>query len=140
MIAYFDASAVVPLVVSETATTLCERIWDDADRCVSVRLLYPEARAALARARRLRRLTGAQLKTAIHELDVIVSELDHVEVTADRARAAGELAEVHALRGDDAVHLAAAVAVSSSELVFVTGDGQLAGAARSAGLVVAATG
>ena len=52
------------------------------------------------------------------------------------ARHAGELAQRHELRGYDAVHLAAAVTVRSADLVVVTGDNDLARAAR-VGLLVA---
>ena len=49
MIAYFDTSAVIPTIIDEPASVACVRLWDEADRVISVRLLYPEARAALAR-------------------------------------------------------------------------------------------
>lgn len=52
MIAYFDTSAFVPLVIDEPSSPTAQRLWDIADRVVSVRLLYPETRAALAMARR----------------------------------------------------------------------------------------
>ena len=53
------------------------------------------------------------------------------------ARNAGDLAQAHQLRGYDAVHLPAAVAALDAELVLVTGDNDLAGAARAQGLPVA---
>ena len=136
MIAYFDTSAVVPLLVAEEATERCERLWDEATRVVSTRLLYPEARAALARAERLGRLTKRQLTKVVAELDALVDEVDMVELDPDLARSAGELAQLHALRGDDAVHLAAALAVADDDVVMVTGDGDLAAAAGDAGLAV----
>ncbi len=106
---------------------------------VSVRLLYPEARAALARAQRLRRITPLQLAAAVVQLDVIMTEIDHVEVTEELARSGGELAQVHGLRGYDAVHLAAAMVVSDGDVVLVTGDGELASAALDNGMAVAVT-
>ena len=139
MIAYFDTSAIVPLIIDEPSSTICTRLWNDADRSVSVRLLYPEARAALAKARRMDRLTSAQLTSAIGELDAIVAEIDHIEVTAGLAHAAGDLAQVHRLRGYDAVHLAAASTAAHAELVLVTGDADLAQASRAVGISVAFT-
>jgi predicted nucleic acid-binding protein len=53
-------------------------------------------------------------------------------------RAAGDLAELDGLRGDDAVHLAAAVAVRAT--VVASADRQLIGAARSRGFGVAQPG
>ncbi len=139
MIAYFDTSAVVPLIVSEPATERYIRLWNESSRIVSVRLLYPEARAAFARANRMGRITPNQLASAVTDLDSIIAEVDHVEITADLASAAGDLAQAHGLRGYDAVHLAAAHAVADSDLVLVTGDTDLAAAASVLGISVAAT-
>ena len=136
MISYFDTSAVVPLIVDEASTELCSRAWNDSTRVVCARLLYPEARAALARAERIGRLDGSQLRGAVAELDSIIAQVDHIEVTAALAQEAGELAEAHGLRGHDAVHLAAAAAVHDNDLVLVTGDTSLAAAARALGLAV----
>ena len=137
MIAYFDTSAVIPTIIDEPASVACVRLWDEADRVISVRLLYPEARAALARAHRMNRLTLRQLAAATDELDAAVREVDNVEMGAELARHAGELAQRHELRGYDAVHLAAAVTARSADLVVVTGDNDLARAAQSVGLLVA---
>ncbi len=132
MIAYFDTSAAVPLIIDEPSSAKANRIWDDATRISSVRLLYPEASAALARAERMRCITKAQLVAAVAELDSITTQIDHVEITAYLARAAGELARAHGLRGYDAVHLAAVLAARDDDLVFVTGDGDLGAAANVA--------
>jgi uncharacterized protein len=139
MIAYFDTSAIIPVIIDEPSSTICTRLWNDADRSISVRLLYPEARAALAKARRMDRITNAQLTAAIGELEAIIAEIDHIEVTAELAHAAGELAQTHGLRGYDAVHLAAASAAANTELVLATGDSDLAQASRSVGISVAFT-
>jgi predicted nucleic acid-binding protein len=137
VIAYFDTSAVVPLLVDEATTELCSRLWNESTRVVSVRLVYPEARAALAQARRLGRITRSQLVEAVAELDSLVDQIDIIELGADIARSAGDLAEQHGLRGYDSVHLAAALVVADDELVLVTGDTELATAAMSAGIAVA---
>lgn len=139
MIAYFDTSAVIPLLIGEPSSVTCTRMWNEAARSVSVRLLYPESRAALARAERMGRINKSQHEAAIVELETIITEIDHVEITARLARHAGELARIHELRGYDAVHLAAAVAAFDADLVMVTGDNHLAGAARRHGLAVALT-
>ena len=59
MIAYFDTSALIPLLIDEPASVRAARLWDEAARVVSVRLAYPEARAGLARAGRMGRLSPA---------------------------------------------------------------------------------
>ena len=139
MIAYFDTSAIVPLVIDEPSTDLCNRIWTESTRVVGVRLLYPEARAALARAERMARLTADQLTTAVAELDSVYAEIDLIEITAELAQAAGELAQEYGLRGYDAVHLAAARTVADQELVLATGDEELAVAATALGITVSVT-
>ncbi len=132
MIAYFDTSAVVPLLVAEPGSGRALALWDGADRVVSVRLVYPETRAALAQAHRLGRLTARELRTAVKAFESLHEQLDVVEVDADLARRAGELAEAHLLRAYDAVHLAAAESVRDANLVVVAGDAALldAGAAE----------
>jgi len=57
VIAYYDTSAVVPLLIAEPGSARAATLWDQADRVISVRLLYPEARTALADAKRLGRLS-----------------------------------------------------------------------------------
>jgi hypothetical protein len=85
------------------------------------------------------RITSAQLTAAIDELEAIITEIDHIEVTAELAHTAGELAQRFELRGYDAVHLAAASAAAHTELVLATGDTDLAEASRSVGISVALT-
>ena len=68
MIAYFDTSAVIPLLIEEPASAGAVRLWDEATRIVSTHLLYPEARSALARAQRVGRLSEAQHTLAKHGL------------------------------------------------------------------------
>ncbi|MGH2721782.1 MAG: type II toxin-antitoxin system VapC family toxin [Actinomycetota bacterium] len=137
MIAYFDTSAVVPLLIAEPGSPRAAAVWNGADRVVSVRLVHPETRAALAQARRLGRLTARQLRDAVAGFDALFEELDLVDIGDALARHAGDLAERHGLRGYDAVHLAAAQRVRDSTLVVVAGDGALLDAARSEGMTVA---
>ena len=139
MIAYFDTSALIPLIVDEPVSAVCVRLWNEAERVVSSRLLYPEARAALAQAERMKRLGASELEHAVQELDSLVSEISFLELSADVAASAGDLAQAHGLRGYDAVHLASALLVNDQELVLVAGDHQLAVAARNSGIAVAVT-
>lgn len=140
MIAYFDTSAIVPLLIDEPGSGHARRAWDEASRIVGVQLVYPEARAALAQARRLGRLTSAQLRTAVHALDERFPQIDVVEIDEPLAREAGALAEAHGLRGYDAVHLAAAQRVQQPDLVLVAGDRSLLAAAGAIGVTVASIG
>lgn len=139
MIAYFDTSALVPLVITEPASATCGRLWNEATRVVSTRLIYPGARAALAQAERMHRLTAAEAARAVDDLDAIALQISYLEITAELAASAGDLAQTHGLRGYDAVHLASAALVDDDELVLVTGDRDLGQAARAIGLSVALT-
>ncbi len=139
MIAYFDTSALIPLVVEEAGSEPASQLWDAAERVVTVRLTYPEGRAALAQARRLGRLTLRRYRTARDGFEDLWRQLDRVEVTAGLAQRAGELAEELALRGYDAVHLAAAETVADPDAVLVAGDGPLCQAAATLGFAVTRT-
>jgi predicted nucleic acid-binding protein len=137
VIAYFDTSAVVPMLIAEAGSARAASLWDGADRVVSVRLTYPETRAALAQAERLGRLTARQLRDAVTEFDSLFEEIDLVEVDDALARRAGELAEVRQLRGYDAVHLAAADRIRDPNVVVIAGDGALLDAATAEGMATA---
>jgi predicted nucleic acid-binding protein len=137
VIAYFDTSAVVPLLIAESGSARAASLWAGADRVVSVRLIYPETRAALAQAERLGRLTARQLRDALAAFDSLFEEIDLVEVDDALARRAGELAEARQLRGYDAVHLAAADRVHDPDVVVVAGDGALLDAATAEGMKAA---
>lgn len=139
MIAYFDTSSIVPLLVDEAGSETAGRLWDEADRIVSIRLAYAEGHAALAQAARGERIDQRQLRRAVTELLNVYGQLDLVEVTDPLVRRAGTLSETHALRGYDALHLAAADAVHDSELIFVSGDAGLCKAAGDRGMQVART-
>jgi len=138
VIAYFDTSALVPLLVSEPGTERAVTLWDAAGHVVSSRLSYPEGRAALAQAHRLDRLTNRGLRDAVDALDACFEEIDLVEVDDGLARRAGQIAEVRALRGYDAVHLASALLIQDADLVMVSGDLALLAAARAEGMSTAA--
>lgn len=140
MIAYFDTSAVVPLLIAESGSSEAGRLWDDADRVVSASIMLAEARAALAQALRLGRMTAAELDTAKGEFARLVEEIDFVETTRSILTSAGDVAEQYGLRAYDATHLAAALRLADDDIVVVAGDRDLLRAARQAGLAVAPIG
>ncbi len=139
MIAYFDTSALIPLVIEEPGSELAARLWDEADHLVSVRLVYTEAGAALAQARRMGRVTPRQLRGLVDSIDSLYEQLDRLDVDEILVRRAGELAEQLGLRGYDAVHLAGAERLNDPQLVLVAGDGALLEAATELGLAVTST-
>lgn len=138
MISYFDTSALVPLLVDESATVDALRFWSESDRVATARIAVVETAAALAQAARIGRLTKAQHREAKHGAAHMFDRTDLVEIDTALIQVAAHVAELHSLRGYDAVHLAAAMALSDGFLVFVAGDRALLRAAKSAGFTTAA--
>lgn len=134
MIAYFDTSAIIPLLLDEPLSELASRVWRQASWVATARITYVEARSALARACRTGCISPGMLRNAVEDLDALCRHVHYVEITADLVARAGNLAEEAALRAYDAIQLAAAVAMDIDDLVVVTGDRQLAAAAQSLGL------
>jgi predicted nucleic acid-binding protein len=136
VIAYFDTSAVVPLLVEEPGTDISLRVFLQADTVATVRMTFAEAAAALARASRLGRLTADAHDEALGELESAWAQMDVLHVDDDLVRTAGALARTHALRGYDAVHCAAALRVTSTSTVALAGDQHLLEAWQREGLQV----
>ncbi len=136
MIAYFDTSAVVPLVVEEPGTDISLRVFLQSDTVATVRMTFAEAAAALARASRLGRLTADAHGRALAGLESVRVQMDVLEVDDDLVHAAGALARDHALSGYDAVHCAAALRVTSTSTVALAGDRDLLAAWQREGLQV----
>lgn len=134
MIGYLDTSAFVPLLVREPNSVACRRFWDDADAVVSSRLLYVETAAALAQAHRAARLDDQAYSSCRRLLDELWPQLEIAEVDEELVRRAGELADLHALRGYDAVHCASAEQLEDADLVVASGDKRLLDAWKSLGL------
>ena len=135
MITYVDTSTLLKLIVDEEGSPAAETIWRAAGAVAAVSLITVEARAALAAAHRARRLTHAQLRSAVVELEEMVDDLHLVPVTDELVANASELAEAEALRGYDAVHLAAALLVDAT--VLSSADTSLCDAAARRGLHIA---
>ena len=134
MIAYFDTSALIPLLIDEPLSKLAERVWQRASWVASARVSYVEARSGLARACRMERISPPELREAVQGLKTLHRQMHQVEITADLVEEAGHLAQELALRAYDAIHLAAAASLDIGDLVVVTGDRQLAASAQTLGL------
>ena len=139
MIAYFDTSALIPLLIEEPGSARVGPTWDVAEHVTSVRLIYTEARAALAQAARLGRLASEDHATAVDALGGLYDQLDLLEIDEMLVRRAGDLAQDHALRGYDAIHLAASERVGADTTVLVAGDRDLCRIAGQLGIAVAST-
>jgi predicted nucleic acid-binding protein len=137
VITYVDTSVLIKLLIDEPGSPAARQIWSAADDVVAVSLIAVEARAALAAARRARRLTPAQHRRARQHLADVTDQLNVVHVTTSLVSDAGDLAEAEGLRGYDAVHLAGALLVGAT--VMATADRDLARAAARQGLHVGGT-
>lgn len=133
---YFDSSAFVKLLIDESGSDLAAELWDGCDAAVASRLAYPEVRAALAAARKYD-LTDQDVAGAEKSWEGYWAAVRPVELSAAVERQAGALAQRHALRGADAVHLASALAISDPDLVLAVWDRRLHEGARAAGVRVA---
>lgn len=97
------------LYVEEDAAASVRDAVERAGSVFTVRISYAEARAAFARQRREGGLMPRELRAVVRKLDQDWSRYGIVEVTESLVRRAGALAERRALRGYDAIQLAAAL-------------------------------
>ncbi|MBB2891676.1 PIN domain-containing protein [Flexivirga oryzae] len=139
MIIYFDTSALVPLLIDEPTSEVCGELWDGADNVACTRLGYIEAVAAVAMAERIGRISEADATAGRGVLDELWPAFDVIELSGELMSEAARLAILHGLRGYDATHCAAAIAVNDVELVAASGDKRLLAAWRAEGVSVCDT-
>jgi predicted nucleic acid-binding protein len=138
VIVYLDTSAFVKLVLEEDRALEARAWFDEARPAISSAITYPEACAALARRAREGEASGARLQRWVAELDARWRQVASIRVDSNLA---GRLALRHALRGMDAIHVAAAVHVherllhheAHEELLFAAFDQRLLEAAEREG-------
>jgi len=83
------------------------------------------------------RLSPAELRAALEELDAIWAALDVLEVTETLIQVAAKTARDHALRAYDAIHLAGALAFAEGEeIAFMCWDRELSAAADKEGFTL----
>ena len=140
---YWDASALVPLIVSEPGSRLARTWLLEDDHVVTWAWTRTEITSAIERRTREGALTRAQRRVVLDRLRGLAAGWDEVvDVLAVRARANSVLAR-HPLRATDAGQLGAALLVSEQlpdPLVFLCLDRRLGEAAEREGLRVADTG
>ncbi len=139
MIVYLDTSALVKLYVAEEdGRELVRRAVEESEEIATSTVAYAEARAGLARKQREGIFTAEELRRAVTDMDEDWPTYARLNVSDPVSYLAGRLAERHALRGYDSVHLASAVRLSErfGGLRFLAFDGRLNDAARDADLAV----
>ena len=136
---FWDASAIVPLLIDEPGTRLARGWLRDDPGIVTWALTRLEVARAVERRFRERRLSGERRRTVLRALESAAERWDEVsDVLPVRSRALALLAR-HALRAADAAQLGAALLVAEptpQALTMVCFDRGLADAARREGLAV----
>jgi predicted nucleic acid-binding protein len=134
---YWDASALVPLVVEEEATGRVRGWLSEDSTIVTWAWTRVELASAVERRARQGELSQPQRRAALSRFDELARTWDEVvDLFAVRARALALLAR-HELRAADAAQLAAALLTAEQDpagLIFVCLDGRLATAADREGL------
>ncbi|WP_419947779.1 type II toxin-antitoxin system VapC family toxin [Candidatus Palauibacter sp.] len=140
---YWDASALVPLIVSEPGSRLARAWLLEDDHVVTWAWTRTEITSAIERRTREGTLTRGERRTALDRLRGFAAGWDEIiDLLAVRVRANAVLAR-HPLRAADAGHLGAALLVNeqlSDPLLFLCLDQRLCDAAEREGLGVADTG
>ena len=139
MILYLDTSSLIKLYVPETESAAVKRLVDAAEVVATSRIAYAEARAAFARKRRERGVTPTDYRTLVQDFDHDWESYFVVDVSDALVKLGGQLAERHALRGFDAIHLASAVIIRKQgdrPVSFSCFDTPLTRAAKREGLTI----
>jgi len=134
---YLDTSALVKLYVEEEGSVLVRETVQRVETVATSAIAYVEARAAFSRRRRERYLSTVDYRRLRREFDADWERYVQLEVTGTLIQKAAELAEAHALRAYDAIHLASAKLLSQrlkEQVLFSSWDLNLSSAARREGM------
>ena len=121
MILYLDTSSLVKLYVEEHESSKVDILVKSSEVTATSLVACAEARAAFARRFREKAFTTDEYNRLKEYFDKDWSRYLILSVTGDMIRLAGDLAEKHALRGFDSIHLASALTLRqelSSPIVF----------------------
>ena len=136
---FWDSSALLPLVVGESATEkVMELVQDDPD-IIAWWGTETECVAAIARLEREDLLHPQEVQYALQRLDVLRSSWNEVQSVEMVRITARRLLRVHPLRAADSLQLAAAVCAAQSKpssLDVVCLDVRLTTAAQKEGFTV----
>jgi predicted nucleic acid-binding protein len=128
MIVYLDTSSLVKLYVEEDESSKVDVLVKSSKVTATSLVAYAEARAAFARRFREKAFTSDEYNRMKAFFNEDWNRYLILSVSQDIIRLAGDLAEKHALRGFDAIHLASALNLCqelSSSIVFSCFDDNL---------------
>src|SRR5437868_5869360 len=110
---YLDSSAIVKLYVDEPDSWTVRAAVTNDPAVATVRISYAETAAALASAARLGRVVDQVAAMGRFQRDWMIWA--HVELDQALVESAADLAARYALRGYDAVHLAAVLVTAAGD-------------------------
>lgn len=128
MIVYLDTSSLVKLYIEEDRSSEVEMLVNASEITATSLVAYAEARAAFARRFREAAFSNEEYKRLKDFFDEDWNRYLVINLTEKNVRLAGDLAEKHALRGFDSIHLASALTLRSglsSPIVFSCFDDRL---------------
>lgn len=137
---YLDASAWIKRYYQESGTTWVQGLFaqNQAIACASLGLI--EVTATLARKRKSGEVHPSLLEQKLQELEEDWEGFIQVQLTAETMDVAKRVARDLALRGSDAMHLAAAMVLKrrlseeDDQLILVTSDRELKESAQASDL------
>ncbi|HYO43442.1 MAG TPA: type II toxin-antitoxin system VapC family toxin [Candidatus Limnocylindrales bacterium] len=136
---FWDASAVVPIVIAEPSTAAVVALLHRDPHVVVWWTTEVECVSAITRREREGALDAAQVVAATARLEMLRAAWEEVEPGSRLRQTATRLLRVHPLRAADALQLAAAITMADADpgtLPFVTLDERLARAAEREGFPV----
>ena len=136
---FWDASAIVPLVVAEAASATLQELAADGSAMLVWWATEVECASALARLERAGDLEARGVVAAFDRLKRIAQGWHEVDPSDGIREAAVRFLRVHPLRAADALQLAAAFVAAErrpSSLEVVTLDERVAAAARKEGFAL----
>ena len=139
MVGYWDTSAIVPLLVSESSTPLRESQLRASSGMITWWGTRIECVSALCRRVREGMLSPEEHAHAMNRLEALSERWIIVEASKPLQLMCEELLRDHPLRAADAIQLSSAIMAcegSKREMPFHTADNNLASAAERAGFRV----
>jgi uncharacterized protein len=133
MILYLDTSVMVKLYMEEEDSSQIASLVDSVGVVAASIIAYVEARSAFARRYREKSIDPETYKNLLSIFNVDWGRYLQIAINAPTVRQAGDLAEKHALKGYDALHLSAAMTLrkaTGAPVLFLTADEALQRAAK----------
>jgi predicted nucleic acid-binding protein len=134
VIAYFDSSALLKLLLSESGSAEAKRVWKSGIRRSTSRVAHAELACALGAAVRQGRLAHAEASAV--DGTFLRGNADLIEADDSIVTGAAVLGVRHGLKGLDAIHISSALSLRDLDPLVVSWDVRQRAAALAEGLPV----